>query len=169
MFLLEQAWDRNDPRAIEGYNTRVREALTHAASNGKGAGVRAMGEYMWMMHRIHYAGDSFLTGSDIARALLEYAQVLASVGQAATVEIPTLSDDGTPGRSIILIGPSSQVIAGTEDSAHPEILDPDLVASMASSVEMLQHPGGSTPVVTARTRDSNRDWQNDDWDGLDVI
>jgi hypothetical protein len=139
------------------------------ASDGKGAGIRAAGEYIWKMHRIHYAGDSFLTGSDIARALLEYAQVLASVGQAATVEIPTLSDDGIPGQSIILIGPSSQVVAGTESSAHPEILDPELVASMASNVELLQHGGGSAPVVTVRSRDRNQEWENDEWDGLDVI
>jgi len=121
------------------------------------------------MHRIHYAGDTFLTGSDIARAVLDYAQVLASVGQAATIEIPTLSDDGTSGQSIILIGPSSQVIAGTETSTHPEILDPDLVAAIASSVEQLQSGGGSGPAITARTHDRNRDWVNDEWDGLDVI
>ena len=41
------------------------------------------------MDRIHCAGNSILTGSAIAAALLEYAEALAKVGTSATVEIPT--------------------------------------------------------------------------------
>ena len=44
------------------------------------------------MDRIHYAGDSILTGTDIAHAMLEYARALAQVGSSATVEIPTVDE-----------------------------------------------------------------------------
>ena len=62
------------------------------------------------MDRIHYAGDSILTGTDIARALLAYAQALAVAGTSATVDIPVVNErDGSIGRSELLIGPASQL------------------------------------------------------------
>lgn len=80
------------------------------------------------MDRIHYAGDSVLTGSEIARALLEYAEALAKVGTSATVDIPTRQPDGSLGRSSVLVGPASQLIADAEDSEYDEVVDDELVA-----------------------------------------
>jgi hypothetical protein len=80
------------------------------------------------MDRIHYAGNSVLTGSAIAAALLEYAEVLAKAGTSATVDIPTLEEDGSVGRSKLLIGPASQLIADAEETEYEEIVDEDLVA-----------------------------------------
>jgi hypothetical protein len=80
------------------------------------------------MHRIHYAGDSILSGSAIARALLEYGEALAKVGTSATVDIPTREADGSVGRSKLLIGPASQLIADEERSEYDELVDEALVA-----------------------------------------
>lgn len=97
------------------------------------------------MDRIHYAGDSILTGTEIAHALLDYAQALAEVGASATVEIPTISADGAPGRSEVLVGPASQLIASAEDSPHPELTDADLVARLRAEAARLRSFGITSP------------------------
>jgi hypothetical protein len=81
------------------------------------------------MDRIHYAGDSILTGTEIARALLSYAEALAKSGTSATVDIPVRLADGTLSSSRILIGPASQVVSDTESDDTDEIVDDELVAS----------------------------------------
>ena len=124
---------------IGGRRVRVRQAraeppaLTHA----------------WRMDRIHYAGDSILTGSAIARALLEYAQALAKVGTSATVDIPTRESDGSLGRSSLLVGPASQLIADAEESAYDEIVDDELVAHFEQETAKLRGEGGHSPSVQA--------------------
>lgn len=97
------------------------------------------------MDRIHYAGDSFLTGTDIAHALLEYARALAQVGSSDTVEIPTLTEDGEPGRSEILVGPASQVISSLEELELEEVVDRELVARLQEMTANLERFGTSSP------------------------
>jgi hypothetical protein len=80
------------------------------------------------MDRVYYAGHSVLTGTAIAEALLDYAQALAQASGSATIDIPTLNEDGSRGRSEILVGPSSQLISDAEDSEHEEVTDDELVA-----------------------------------------
>ena len=109
------------------------------------------------MDRIHYAGDSILTGTSIARALLDYAQALAQVGTSATVDVPTLNDDGSSGRSEILIGPSSQLIASAEDSGYDDVVDEELVARMIEEAQRLRRNGSPSPTATIRTRDERDD------------
>ena len=94
------------------------------------------------MDRIHYAGDSVLTGTRIAQALLEYAQALAKTGASATVDIPTRKEDGSIGRSSLLVGPASQLIADAEDSAYDEIVDDEVVAHITGETAKLRRPGG---------------------------
>lgn len=69
------------------------------------------------MHRIHYS-DSVLPGTAIAEALLDYAQALAEADTSATVEIPTMNDDGSPGHSQLLVGPASQLISEPLPPSH---------------------------------------------------
>lgn len=90
------------------------------------------------MDRINYAGDTFLTGSLIAHALMDYAQALAEVGSAATVEIPTMGGDGVRSVTAILIGPSSQLTSTTITSEFPELEDTSLVESLADLAEKLR-------------------------------
>lgn len=103
------------------------------------------------MDRIHYAGDSILTGTEIARALLEYAQALAVAGTSATVDIPIVNEaDGSIGRSELLIGPASQLISDTEESPYDDVLDPDLVTRMYDEAARLRRHGSHVPsAVTA--------------------
>jgi hypothetical protein len=96
------------------------------------------------MDRIFYAGDSILTGTAIARALLEYAEALAKADTSATVEIPTRLGDGGVGRSTFLVGPASQLVSDTEPSGFDEIEDEQLIARFRAETERLRFgsPGG---------------------------
>lgn len=89
------------------------------------------------MERIHYATGSILTGSDIARALVDYAEALARVSKSASVDIPTLHADGTVGRANFLVGPASQLVSETEDSRFPELTDGDLVDGLRHATFLL--------------------------------
>jgi hypothetical protein len=82
------------------------------------------------MQLIHYADGSVLTGSSIARALVDYAQVLAANGSAAAVDIPTREKDGTIGRATFLLGPASQMVSVEMISPFDEVEDEPLVTSL---------------------------------------
>jgi hypothetical protein len=111
------------------------------------------------MDRIHYAGDSCLTGTAIAQALLDYAQALAQAGTSATVDVPTLNDDGSPGRSEFLVGPASQLISSAETSPHPEIVDEELVARLRDEAKKLRSYGEASPVADLTDADpAPEDW-----------
>ena len=100
------------------------------------------------MHRIHYAGDSVLTGSAIAHGVLRYAEMLAKAGTATTLDIPTREDDGTVGNTTILLGPASQLIADAEESQYDELVDGQLVARLDWLIAGLRHPPGPTGTMT---------------------
>jgi hypothetical protein len=89
------------------------------------------------MDRIHYAGNTLVTGSSIAHALLAYAQVLAAHSDSATVTIPIVHEDGSIVSAEILIGPASQLVSETYDSAVPELEDADVVAHLTSAASRL--------------------------------
>jgi hypothetical protein len=93
------------------------------------------------MDRLHYAGDSILTGTAIARALLEYAQALAQADTAATVQIPFVNEQGERGNSDILVGPASQLISNSVDVPYDEIEDPELVADLERRTANLRRFG----------------------------
>ena len=117
------------------------------------------------MDRIHYAGDSILTGTEIARALLDYAQALAQAGTAATVDIPTINPDGSPGRSEVLVGPASQLISDSEESPYTDPVDEDLVARLDAEATRLRDYGLASPeavVPPASTEPARRRSDGDD-------
>lgn len=90
------------------------------------------------MDKITYAGESFLTGSAIAHALMDYAQALAQVAGSAMVEFPALDDAGEPVRSEILLGPASQILSTTVSTDREEVEDADLVARLARAADELR-------------------------------
>lgn len=110
------------------------------------------------MDRIHYAGVSFLTGTDIARALLDYAQALAQVGGSATVDIPTVNDDGSRGRSEFLVGPSSQLVSREEPWSADELEDIDLVAYLYAEASRLRSRGVSSPAAAITEPEQPESW-----------
>jgi hypothetical protein len=100
------------------------------------------------MDRIHYAGNSVVTGTAIAEALLEYARTLAAADESATVDVPSLLPDGSVVRSMFLVGPASQLISETEPGEHDEIIDDDLVAYLKRQAELTAHRS-TTSVIPA--------------------
>lgn len=96
------------------------------------------------MDRIYYAGDQFLTGTDIANALVSYAAALGRRGTTGSVEIPVRHpEDGRLGVVNFLVGPASQIVTERVDIAeHHEIRDEQLVERLRSLTAELapMHP-----------------------------
>lgn len=84
------------------------------------------------MDRIYYAGDHFLTGTDIANALVSYAAALGRRGTTDSVEIPVRhAEDGRLGVVNFLVGPASQIVTERIDAADDhEIRDEELVGRL---------------------------------------
>lgn len=82
------------------------------------------------MERVAYAGEQFLTGSDIAHALIAYAQALASVGEAGAVSIPIIDAGGEPGSAEVLLGPASQLIATRVRTDASDPVDAELIETL---------------------------------------
>lgn len=92
------------------------------------------------MERISYAGERLLTGTEIAQAVVAYAQALADAGQAAAVEIPTVDERGRPGVAQVLVGPASQLVTTEADMDVPEPQDAALVEELrARTARLLGH------------------------------
>lgn len=102
-----------------------------------------------------YAGDEFLTGDEIAYALLNYSRALGEENHAQVVEIPIREENGTISRATFLIGPASQLVAKSTPSDGPELEDEELVRhlqQLTRNVESpqslpLEAPEGLTPDV----------------------
>lgn len=100
-----------------------------------------------------YAGDTFITGDDIADAVLAYARALAVSGAAATVEIPIYHPEKGLSEVSLLIGPASQIAAEPADIAAAEIRDEALVAQIHDEARATEAPraviGDDDPRPTA--------------------
>lgn len=89
------------------------------------------------MERIHYAGGTIITGTEISRALLQYAAALARNDTSATVDVPVLDEKGRTTVANMLIGPASQLVSLTEVGDDEEIVDEELVAELRTRTEQL--------------------------------
>jgi hypothetical protein len=86
------------------------------------------------MNVIHYADGRYLTGDEVAAAVVEYAEALAREGSAAaTVVIPVRVADGSVERVELLIGPASQIVVEAGEPSDDELLDPELVARIRAA------------------------------------
>lgn len=90
------------------------------------------------MKRIIYAGSEFLTGDEIAVALLRYSAALAEVGDAETVTIPALEDDGSIGSVDLLVGPASQIVAMPAGRGETELIDDGIIAELDARTRRLR-------------------------------
>ena len=120
--------------------------------------------YSWSMERIYYAGDHFLTGTEIARALVAYAAALAQQGSAGAIEIPVRhEEDGRPGVVHFLVGPASQLVTeSVEAVGYAEIDDEPLVARLRALTAELSpmHPVASTSALD-RDETVGYDWTDE--------
>ena len=74
-----------------------------------------------------YAGGAFLTGDEIADALMDLAAALAEASLAEPVEIPVLGPDGARITSSFLVGPASQIVTEVADWDGEELVDAETV------------------------------------------
>lgn len=86
-----------------------------------------------------------LTGTAIARAVIDLAEQLAIRGTASTVNIPALQADGTVSSSNLLLGPASQLVAETAVINLEEIHDDELVREIERRVTALK-PHRGLPI-----------------------
>jgi len=111
------------------------------------------------MERISYAGEQLLTGTEIAQALVAYAQALAETGRAAAVEIPTVDEHGRPGVSQVLVGPASQLVATEVDPGVPDPHDAALVEDLRARTTRLL--GSQTAVAEPPDEESDDTFYTD--------
>lgn len=116
------------------------------------------------MDRIYYAGDQFLTGTDIANALVGYAAALGRRGTTDSVEIPVRHpEDGRLGLVNFLVGPASQIVTERVDVADDhEIRDEPLVQHLRDLTAGLapMHPITNHGVPDAE-RPVDYDWTDE--------
>jgi hypothetical protein len=101
---------------------------------------------------IDYAGGEYLTGDDIALALLDYSEALADAGTAASIEIPIRAEDGSLSSATFLVGPSSQIVARSARSSEDELLD-DLVVARLRALTRRLHPAAFIMDEDSEIRD----------------
>lgn len=72
------------------------------------------------MYAVHYADETFLMGDEAVVALLDFAALIADVGQAQQLVIPVIEDDGEEGLRRAVVGPASQILAEPARVAYDE-------------------------------------------------
>jgi hypothetical protein len=82
---------------------------------------------------VSYVGDAFITGDEIADAVLDYGVALANAGHADKVVVPGIGRDGDS-RFDLLIGPASQLSAAHVEHTGAELEDPDFVADIRDRI-----------------------------------
>lgn len=95
------------------------------------------------MQTIIYGGDAYLTGDDIADALLAYGRALGEEVRAELVEIPVQEPDGAVVMAKFLIGPASQIVAKEVPGRGPELEDPELVDRLRTLTRGVESPTAS--------------------------
>jgi hypothetical protein len=93
------------------------------------------------MKRILYAGGSFLTGDDIADAVLDYAAELANAGKAAKLVVPALDLEQQPEVVSLVVGPSSQLLAEPVSMGH-ELDDDVFTGALHLRTRLLREKSG---------------------------
>jgi hypothetical protein len=105
------------------------------------------------MQIIHYGEATYVTGDDIAHAVIAYAMALARAESSDTVTMPFRRDDGTDGQLELLIGPASQIVLEHTDAVGEELRDPELVADIMRRART-QLVGDAGPIQIADQGDA---------------
>ena len=109
------------------------------------------------MKEIIYAGGSFVTGDDIADALLEAAAALAESQLAESVQVPVLGPTGATEVASFLLGPASQIVAHHVEGDARELVELEAVTRLTdlarrhrpSAVPENAAPVGTDPDLEA--------------------
>jgi hypothetical protein len=95
------------------------------------------------MKSVVYAGLTFLTGDEIADALLQLAAALGQNDRAETVEIPVITDDGVPSSVQLVIGPASQFMSRPVESAFEDPASKETLDHLRHRLRLLELPKAS--------------------------
>jgi len=95
------------------------------------------------MKSVMYAGVTFLTGDEIADALLELAAALGKNEKAETVEIPVITPEGVLSSVQLVIGPASQFISRPVESAFTEPVSEKTLEHLRHRLRLLDLPKAS--------------------------
>jgi hypothetical protein len=90
------------------------------------------------MQLIIYAGEHYLTGDEIARALVDYGQALAEQGTAESITVPIREPDGSDATAVFLVGPASQIVVKSVTSGQEELVDEDAVREIRARIRRLR-------------------------------
>jgi hypothetical protein len=92
------------------------------------------------MKQVTYAGATFVTGTDIADALIVLATTLGTHGGAAAVRVPAV-DDANGVRSLdIVFGSSTGLVAVELFPTIEELVDTECVAALAERSREISGP-----------------------------
>jgi hypothetical protein len=72
--------------------------------------------------------------------VLEYAHHLAQAGQSDIISVPAMSDEGAHGKTILLIGPTSEIFAAPALDRGVDLDDAEAVAYMREKTRHLLPP-----------------------------
>jgi hypothetical protein len=108
------------------------------------------------MQRIYYAGEHFLTGTEIANALVSYAEALAQNGKAGSIEIPVRHEDD--GR----VGVVNFLVEEVDSLGSEEVMDDEVVARLRTLTADLEPMHPVINVIPVERDDSvGYDWTDE--------
>lgn len=90
------------------------------------------------MQQVHFcSGSVFVTGDEIAMALLRYVAAVAAARRSDVVTVPTRSGSGHAGTVTLMVNGVSQISADSYEHAGPELADDDFVARLTAATHDL--------------------------------
>jgi hypothetical protein len=81
-----------------------------------------------------YAGGKTIVSDELAEAITDYAQVMATNGDSGVVEIPAVGEDGTVGTARLLLGPASQIIVEPVTVQDHDLEDGAVIADLKARI-----------------------------------
>ena len=97
------------------------------------------------MKTLENRAGAYLTGDEIADAVMEYSGALVQEQRTEVVEIPFLAKPGLIHRVQLLIGWRTEVNAIKNGLHGAEIEDAELLHALRHKTERLRSPSGDTP------------------------
>lgn len=93
------------------------------------------------MQQVHFcSGSVFVTGDDIALALLRYVQAVSDVRRSDVVTVPTESPSGEPGAVTLMVNSVSQISADRVERSGSELEDAAFVGRLEAMTKELSAP-----------------------------
>lgn len=111
------------------------------------------------MKHITFADKSFLVGSSVADAVLEYAAMLGETHSADSIDLNAIGADGDDVHATLFLSAGVPLVAETTNTSLPEPDNTDTLAYIEQRLARHTNPGSVLPNGDAT--DYERDF--DDW------